>query len=86
MRPYSRGNRALALSIARDPDTRREAVDDIVADAFSTNSAGPRAAKLRTWREILIAARLDEHAPPTVETLRVGAGALRAAGYRSAMS
>ena len=33
----------------------------------------------------MVAAGLDPSAHPTVESLRIGAGSLRAAGYRSVM-
>ena len=86
VRPYSRGSRAKALSVARNPEALQAAVSDIVADAFSQNTIGPRAAKLNTWRELMVVAGLDPSAHPTVESLRIGAGSLRAAGYRSVMS
>ncbi len=46
----------------------------------------PQAAKLDTWRELMAAAGFDANSFPTVESLRMGAGSLRAAGYRNAMS
>jgi hypothetical protein len=86
VRPYNRGRRAKALSVARDPAARWEAVNDVVADALIANTVVSRAAELGIWRELMAAAGFDAHSFPTVEPLRMGAGSLCAAGFRSAMS
>ena len=82
---YRRGSRDAALAIASNPRLLREAETSLEDNAYASTSRGPRAARAALWHEILTVAGHDPLAL-TVQSYQAGVAALRAAGYRSAMT
>ena len=84
--PYTRGNRQMALALASDPSARSACSADIDVLAYATTSAGPRAQRHKLWGELLQACGVPDPWDLSPETVSLGAGLLRRAGYRSAMA
>ena len=82
---YRRGSREAALAIASNPRLLREAETTLEDAAYATTTRGPRASRAALWQEILSTAGFDP-LDMSVEAFRAGVAALRAAGFRAAMS
>ena len=82
---YRRGSREAALAIASNPRLLREAETTLEDAAYASTTRGPRASRAALWQEILSTAGFDP-LDMSVEAFRAGVAALRAAGFRAAMS
>ena len=83
VRKYARGDKREALDVADDPSRRAEAVTELQDYIHAATARGPRAQKLRTWKEISEAAGHAERIRLTPDLIYDVVAALWKAEYRS---
>eukprot|EP00969_Alexandrium_andersonii_P342265 15128887-Alexandrium_andersonii.AAC.1 len=81
MHAYGRGSRGAAISLARAPGARAEALAMFSNAAYSANSRKPRAARKQLLVDVARAAGIPDPCHLTPEAIRIVVAVLHAAGY-----
>jgi hypothetical protein len=86
LQPYTRGNKAAAVSIAADPALRSLAIASLESQRYATTARSGRASRALLWQEVVLTAKLGDPNSPTADMVFGAVAILRAAGYRSAVA
>ena len=81
---YRRGNKRLAVQLARDPKVRAECSQEFRADFLADSSRAPWQSRKDTWEELALAAGFAEPFDLSIDLVTTVMGILKRAGYRSA--